>query len=148
MGCGKSANKERELKQMIAKQKRQIAELTKMNAEIQKAVVELQGETVAPPSMVMQEQVLQLENKLAVLNQKVLLRHTSTLSRGDSLDLPNRPPAYSPGHSPALTPGAPIISNPEPIIPRKDLWEDPEIKQLLEKRRKQLFEIQPQQPKP
>lgn len=117
MGCGKSVDNQTELRKRIAKQKQQIADLTQANAAIQKAVDDLRSTPL--PSAYLQDQVLQLEAKLAQLSEKALLRHASTLSRDEDHSSP-----------PVLTPGEPFQG--------KGVWEDPQIKEMLERRRKLL----------
>jgi len=116
MGCGKSVDSETELRKLIAKQRQQIADLTRANAAIQKSVEDLRS---LLPSDSLRGQVLQLETKLAQLSEKALLRHASTLSRDE--DLPS-------------TPGEPLR---QPLHD-KGVWEDPQIKEMLERRRKLL----------
>lgn len=124
MGCGKSVDKEDELQKIIAKQRERIADLTRDNAAIKESVESLRS---APPST-LQAQVLLLESKLTALSERAYLRHASTLSR--DADTPNRSPISLP-------------KKPARLLYDKGVWEDPEVKEMLERRRKMLVKGTP-----
>jgi cell division protein FtsB len=124
MGCGKSVDREAELQKLIAKQKQQIADLTRANAAIKQSVESLRS----TPSSALQAQVLLLESKLTALSEKALLRHASTLSRDE--DTPNRHPVSQP-------------KKPARLLYDKGVWKDPQVKEMLERRRKMLIKGNP-----
>lgn len=128
MGCGKSVDKEAELQKLIAKQKQQIADLTRANAAIKQSVESLRSAPSSTPSSALQAQVLLLESKLTALSEKALLRHASTLSRDE--DTPNRHPVSQP-------------KKPARLLYDKGVWEDPQVKEMLERRRKMLIKGNP-----
>ena len=133
MGCGKSAEKENQLKATLSKQAKQIKALQDANTKITVAVKEVleQRKTQKPKEVDLEAKLKTLEGKLTELTVKLAeVKRSDTFSRGDS-DLHGEVPG-------ALSP------QPQPRPP-SSILQDPAILEMLAKH-KQKFLKKPPQP--